>query len=161
MQYYTQHDKIEHNIVIHWNPKWHHASPWQVSYGCLLFWRKSSMLCIQCSPCVRWPLKHPPAILAYAGVQYSSLNIDWWSFDLVFICPDKRTWQCCKHMRMGSLKIFITSTQRGWRGVYWFHLVRPSGPLWTDSCPLCIFHNIHGIHFIFTHLIKQLQVYRM
>ena len=33
----------------------------------------------------------------------------------------------------------------------------PSIRLWTESCPLCIFHNIHRIHFIFTHLIKQLQ----
>ena len=48
------------------------------------------------------------------------------------------------------------------RGVYWFHFVRPSvSPsvcpsvrLWTESCPL---HNISRIHFIFTHLIKQLQ----
>ena len=39
------------------------------------------------------------------------------------------------------------------RGVYWYHLVR----LWTESCPLCIFNNTHPIHFIFAHLIKQLQ----
>ena len=29
--------------------------------------------------------------------------------------------------------------------------------LWTKSCPLCIFHNTSRIHFIFAHLIKQLQ----
>ena len=39
------------------------------------------------------------------------------------------------------------------RGVYWYHLVR----LWTESWPLCIFNNIHRIHFIFAHPIKQLQ----
>ena len=39
------------------------------------------------------------------------------------------------------------------RGLYWFHLVR----LWTESCPLCIFNNTCRIHFIFAHLIKQLQ----
>ena len=50
-------------------------------------------------------------------------------------------------------------------GVYWFHVVRPSVRLsvrpsvrlWTESCPLCIFHNTCRIHFIFTHLINQLQ----
>ena len=29
--------------------------------------------------------------------------------------------------------------------------------LWTESCPLCIFNNTGRIHFIFAHLIKQLQ----
>ena len=47
------------------------------------------------------------------------------------------------------------------RGVYWFHVVRPyvrlSVRLWTKLCPLCIFHNTSQIHFIFVHLIKQLQ----
>ena len=33
----------------------------------------------------------------------------------------------------------------------------PSVHLWTESCPLCIFNNTHRIHFIFAHLIKQLQ----
>ena len=35
--------------------------------------------------------------------------------------------------------------------------VHPSVRLWTESCPLCIFHNTSQIHFIFTHLINQLQ----
>ena len=35
--------------------------------------------------------------------------------------------------------------------------VCPSVRLWTESCPLCIFNNTHRIHFIFAHLIKQLQ----
>ena len=30
--------------------------------------------------------------------------------------------------------------------------------LWTESCLLCIFNNTRQIHFIFTHLIQQLQV---
>ena len=50
-------------------------------------------------------------------------------------------------------------------GVYWDHLVRlsvhpsvrPSVRLWTEWCPLCIFNNTHRIHFIFAHLVKQLQ----
>ena len=29
--------------------------------------------------------------------------------------------------------------------------------LWTESCPLCIFNITRQIHFIFAHLIKQLQ----
>ena len=33
----------------------------------------------------------------------------------------------------------------------------PSVRLWTESCPLCIFHHTHGILFIFMHLIKHLQ----
>ena len=45
--------------------------------------------------------------------------------------------------------------QRSWKGGI---LVSPcpSVRLWTESCPLCIFNNTHRIHFIFTHLIKQL-----
>ena len=33
----------------------------------------------------------------------------------------------------------------------------PSICLWTELCPLCIFNNTCRIHFIFTHLIKQLR----
>ena len=33
----------------------------------------------------------------------------------------------------------------------------PSVRLWTESGPLCIFNNSHRIHFIFAHLIKQLE----
>ena len=29
--------------------------------------------------------------------------------------------------------------------------------LWTESCPLCIYKNTCRIHFIFAHLIMQLQ----
>ena len=35
--------------------------------------------------------------------------------------------------------------------------VCPSVRLWTESCPLCIVNNTHRIHFIFAHLMKQLQ----
>ena len=34
----------------------------------------------------------------------------------------------------------------------------PSVHMWTESCPLCIFYNIHGIDCMFTYLIKQLQM---
>ena len=40
------------------------------------------------------------------------------------------------------------------RGVYWFHVVCPSVDIIVS---LFIFHNTCWIHFIFTHLIKQLQ----
>ena len=66
--------------------------------------------------------------------------------------------------------LIIPPLQRSWSRVYWFHQwpcpsvhpsvrpsVRPSDSLWTESCPLCIIYNTHWIHFIFTHLIKQLQ----
>ena len=36
--------------------------------------------------------------------------------------------------------------------------LRPSVRLWTESCPLCISNNTHWIHFIFAHLMKQLQM---
>ena len=47
-------------------------------------------------------------------------------------------------------------------GVYWFHSVRPSvRPSVTCPsripCPLCSFFSSGWIHFIFIHLIKQLQ----
>ena len=38
-----------------------------------------------------------------------------------------------------------------------FHLVRPSVRLWTESCPFCILPNTSRIHFICTHLIKQIE----
>ena len=38
-------------------------------------------------------------------------------------------------------------------GVYWFHSVRPS----RIPCPLCSAYSFGWIHFIFIHLIKQLQ----
>ena len=43
------------------------------------------------------------------------------------------------------------------RGIYWFHVVCPSICLWTKSCAHYNFHNTSQIHFIFTHLIKELQ----
>ena len=56
---------------------------------------------------------------------------------------------------------FYTLHSTNLKGVYWFHLVClsicPSVHLWTESCPLCIFCNTCRIHFLCTHLIKQLQ----
>ena len=43
-------------------------------------------------------------------------------------------------------------------GVYWFHSVRPSVPRPSRiPCPLCSFYSSGWIHFIFIHLIKELQ----
>ena len=56
----------------------------------------------------------------------------------------------------GTNWFIIPPLQRSWKGGI---LVSPcpSVRLWTESCPLCIFNNTHRIHFIFAHLIKQLQ----
>ena len=66
-------------------------------------------------------------------------------FEVVIIPPAQRS--CCG----------------GW-GVYWFHSVRPSVrprpsvPCPSHiPCPLCSFFSSGWIHFIFIHLIKQLQ----
>ena len=65
----------------------------------------------------------------------------------------------CKSSICISYHYTLCSTKL--KGVYWFHLVHlsvcPLVRLWTESCPLCIFHNTCWIHFIFTHLIKQIQ----
>ena len=52
--------------------------------------------------------------------------------------------------------LFYPLLQQSWKGGI---LVSPcpSVCLWTELCPLCIFNNTHQIHFIFTHLIKQLS----
>ena len=49
--------------------------------------------------------------------------------------------------------------QRSWKGGHTGITlsVRPSVRLWIESCPLRIFNNTYQIHFIFAHLIKQLQ----
>ena len=53
-------------------------------------------------------------------------------------------------------RLLYPPLQRSWKGGI---LVSPcpSVRLWTELCPLCIFNNTHRIHFIFAHLIKQLQ----
>ena len=53
---------------------------------------------------------------------------------------------------------YHTPAQRSWMGYTDCILsVRLSVRLWTESLPLCIFYNTRRIHFIFTHVIKQLQ----
>ena len=85
--------------------------------------------------------------------------------DFVKTVPGK-WWNLCVFSKTSLQHVFISTTcspVHDWRGVYWFHLVRlPVYPstqvrLWTESCPFCTFNNTHQIHFIFTHLIKQLQ----
>ena len=61
----------------------------------------------------------------------------------------------------GFMPIVIPLAQRSCWGVYWFHYVCPSvSPSVRPSripCPLCSTYNSGWIHFIFLHLIKQLQ----
>ena len=58
--------------------------------------------------------------------------------------------------RHQAWNLLYSMLQQSWKGVI---LVSPcpSVHLWTESCPLCIFNNTHRIHFIFAHLIKELQ----
>ena len=68
--------------------------------------------------------------------------------------------------------LLYPSLQWSSKGVYRFHLVRPSEMsfrlavpsagrlpvcLWTESCLLCIFHNTLRINFIFTRLINNFR----
>ena len=52
--------------------------------------------------------------------------------------------------------IFIPPTRQRC-GVYWFHSVRLSARPSRIPCPLCSTYSSGWIHFIFIHLIKQLQ----
>ena len=64
-------------------------------------------------------------------------------------------------MKASEGVISIPPLQRSWRwgwgGVGILVSPCPSVHLWTESCPLCIFHNTSRIHFIFAHLIDQLH----
>ena len=62
------------------------------------------------------------------------------------------------HTEQGMpVTLFIPPAQQSCRGVYWFHSVRPSVRPSRIPCPLCSVYSSGWIHFIFTHLIKQLQ----
>ena len=63
------------------------------------------------------------------------------------------------HMFLCYHTLCFNEVERGYTG--FILSVCPSVPLWTESCPLCIFNNTRGIHFIFAHLIKQLQMCRV
>ena len=62
-------------------------------------------------------------------------------------------------LHLSDQQFYYTPTSTKLKGGYTgFTLsICPSVPLWTESYPLCIFNNTHRIHFIFAHLIKQLQ----
>ena len=87
-----------------------------------------------------------------------------------YTCVHKHDCQACI-LKTARDRIFIIHNSlcsplpRSWKGVYWFHVFRPSVRLsirlWTKSCPLCIFHNTSRIHFILAHLIKQFRVWQM
>ena len=78
----------------------------------------------------------------FAGLLYQ------WNQEPHTMCIFKWHWTLVSFLYPRSTKL---------KGVYWFHLVRPSVCLWTELCPLCIFYNTCQIHVIFTHPIKQLQ----
>ena len=52
--------------------------------------------------------------------------------------------------------VIIPPAQLSCWGLYWFHSVRPVR-LSRIPCPLCSAYSFGWIHFIFTHLINQLQ----
>ena len=69
---------------------------------------------------------------------------------------------CAQNRFYSWRNLNFNPVQRSWSEVgyvcvYWFHLIRPSTRLWTESCPLCIFHNTCRILFIFAQLINQRQ----
>ena len=50
----------------------------------------------------------------------------------------------------GDNELIVTHPfERRWTGSYWFNVCL-SFRLWTESCPLCICHDICQIHFYFT-----------
>ena len=62
-----------------------------------------------------------------------------------------------KVMIMNKILIFLyPPLQQSWKGGILVSCCL-SVRLWTKPCPLCIFHNACRIHFIFAHLMKQLQ----
>ena len=76
---------------------------------------------------------------------------------------------CVDRSEVKVTLVFIPLVQQSCWGVYWFHSVCPSVcPSVRLSvsqsvhpsripCPLCSAYSSRGIHFIFIHLIKQLQ----
>ena len=117
------------------------------------------------------------------GVSYTSVQFDWdpfvnkdarSSWVLVLVPWDINTSpdQCVFHnVSVSSVEwvscrnIIIPSAQKSCWGVYWFHsvrlsicqYVRPSVRPYSIPCPLCTAYSSGWIHFIFWHLIKQLQ----
>ena len=69
------------------------------------------------------------------------------------ICGIQTSTSLCLQM---SQHLIIPPLHWSWKGgILVWHC--PSIRLWTESCPLYIFHNSSRIYFIFTHLINQLQ----
>ena len=64
---------------------------------------------------------------------------------------------CCFEDIQIIFWVYWLIIQRSCRGVYWFHSVRPSVHPSRIPCPLCSTYSSGLIHFIFIHLIKQLQ----
>ena len=108
------------------------------------------------------------------GISYTGkMTSLYWIGALIFIANVKQAGSClcgifysligvsiqkCYEFQMHNYTLHSTKL----KGVHWFHLVRlfvcPSVCLWTESCPLCIFHKTSQIHFICTYLINQFQM---
>ena len=77
---------------------------------------------------------------------------------LTDLCITRPQWVKIHRLHYVHCTLRFIEVERGYTG---FTLsVCLSVRLWTKSCPLCIFYNMYNIiqiHFIFAHLIKQLQ----
>ena len=89
---------------------------------------------------------------------------EWWLFSIMLSDQLKHIWNSQWFFIKNGLTflvIIIPPTQRSCWGVYWFHSVRPSVRLSVRPSriprPLCSAYSSGWIHFIFIHLIKQLQ----
>ena len=105
----------------------------------IITWNKTGLLSIRLSGTKVNEFWIGILIFSLKKIPLKILSLKWGHFDQASIC-----------------KIIIPPLQRSWKGGI---LVSPcpSVRLWTESCPLCIFNNTCRIHFIFAHLIKQLQ----
>ena len=97
-------------------------------------------------------------LLKSKNIWHQSLNIHSLRLEPRYVRSFLTIIRMLGHGWIITFHIIIPPTQRSWRGCTGFNLFAClSVRLWTESCPPCIFPNSRLIHFIFTHLIKQLQ----
>ena len=92
-------------------------------------------------------------------VAFLYLLCNFWEKNLVDVCFDYAMKTCaqsqfnpCKNdsfIVLESIAWLFLPLLRSWKGVYWFHLVRPSIGLWTELCPLCILSKYQDPFLIF------------
>ena len=105
-----------------------------------------------------------PDIWYYGYESWWNCHPQWglicWRFGKVLnaLCPRVLQKFSFPHCMCIIITPVSAKLKRGYTGFTSIRLsVRLSICLWTESCPLCNFHNTSWIHFIFTHLIKQIQ----